>query len=124
MNELTEPLVLHVEDNADDEMLVKRAMRAGVPPNNLISARDGREAHGYLFEQKLLGGLTEYRLPDLIILDLKLPIMGGIEILEKIRSTDDTKQIPVVVLTSSDEAKDIERCYQLGVNSYVPKPVD
>ncbi len=124
MNELTEPLVLHVEDNVDDEMLVKRAMRAGVPSNTLISARDGREAVGYLFEEKLLGGLTEHRFPDLIILDLKLPIMGGIEILEKIRASEQTKHIPVVVLTSSDEAKDIERCYQLGVNSYVPKPVD
>jgi two-component system, response regulator len=124
MNELNEPLVLHVEDNVDDEMLVKRAMRAGVPSNNLVVAHDGREAFGYLFEQKLLGGLTEHRLPDLIILDLKLPIMGGTEILEKIRATEGTKHIPVVVLTSSDEAKDIERCYQLGVNSYVPKPVD
>lgn len=124
MNELTEPLVLHVEDNADDEMLVKRALRAGVPSNNLISARDGREACGYLFEHKLLGGMSEHRYPDLILLDLKLPIMNGIEILEKIRLTEETKHIPVVVLTSSDEAKDIERCYQLGVNSYVPKPVD
>lgn len=124
MNELSEPLVLHVEDNGDDEMLVKRAMRAGVPANNLIAARDGREACNYLFDEKLIGGLTEHRLPDLIILDLKLPIMGGIEILEKIRSTERTRQIPVVVLTSSDEAKDIERCYQLGANSYVPKPVD
>jgi two-component system response regulator len=124
MNELNAPLVLHVEDNADDEMLVKRAMRAGVPSNTLIAARDGREACGYLFEEKLLGGLIEHRLPDLIILDLKLPIMGGTEILEKIRANDQTKRIPVVVLTSSDEAKDIDRCYQLGVNSYVPKPVD
>lgn len=124
MSELTEPLVLHVEDNADDEMLVKRALRSGVPSNTLVAARDGREACGYLFEGKLLGGLSEHRLPDFIILDLKLPIMGGLEVLEKIRSTESTKRIPVVVLTSSDEAKDIERCYQLGVNSYVAKPVD
>jgi len=124
MSDLTEPLVLHVEDNVDDEMLVKRALRSGVPNNTLIAARDGREANGYLFEGKILGGLSEHRLPNLIILDLKLPIMGGIEILEKIRSTTDTKHIPVVILTSSDEARDIERCYQLGANSYVAKPVD
>ncbi|MBC8065479.1 MAG: response regulator [Chlorobia bacterium] len=124
MSELTEPLVLHVEDNADDEMLVKRALRTGVPGNTLIAARDGKEACGYLFEGKLLGGLSEHRLPDLILLDLKLPIIGGLEILEKIRKVEATKRIPVVVLTSSDEARDIERCYQLGVNSYVAKPVD
>lgn len=124
MSELTEPLVLHVEDNADDEMLVKRALRTGVPGNTLVVARDGREAFGYLFEGKILGGLAEHRLPDLVILDLKLPIMGGLEILEKIRTTEATRQIPVVVLTSSDEEKDIQKCYQLGVNSYVPKPVD
>lgn len=124
MADLNEPLVLHVEDNVDDEMLVKRALRTGVPPNTLVSARDGREAFAYLFEQKLLTGLVEHRLPDLILLDLKLPIMGGLEILEKVRALPDTRQIPVVVLTSSDERKDLERCYQLGVNSYVPKPVD
>ena len=124
MSDLTEPLVLHVEDNVDDEMQVKTALRSGVPNNTLVAARDGKEAYSYLFEGKLLGGLTEHRLPNLIILDLKLPIMGGIEILEKIRSTDETRHIPVVVLTSSDEARDIERCYQLGVNSYVAKPVD
>ncbi len=124
MSDLTEPLVLHVEDNVDDEMLVKRALRSGVPQNTLINARDGREAFAYLFEGKLLSGLTEHRLPNLILLDLKLPILGGLDILEKLRSTEATKQIPVVVLTSSDEERDIERCYRLGANSYVAKPVD
>jgi two-component system response regulator len=124
MSDLTDPLVLHVEDNDDDEMLVKRALKAGVPDNVLLSARDGKEAVGYLFEGKSLGGMVEHRLPDLIILDLKLPIVGGLELLERIRATEATKKIPVVVLTSSDESKDIERCYQLGVNSYVAKPVD
>lgn len=124
MNELFEPLVLHVEDNADDEMLVKRALRNIVTSKALVSARDGREAHAFLFEEKPLAGMTEHRLPDLVLLDLKLPIMGGLELLEKIRSTEATREIPVVVLTSSDEARDVERCYQLGVNSYVPKPVN
>jgi two-component system response regulator len=124
MGELSESLVLHVEDNVDDEMLVKRALRHDVPPNRLVAARDGREAAEYLFERKLLAGLNEHRLPDLIILDLKLPILGGLELLERIRSTPETMRIPVVVLSSSDEVRDVERCYQLGVNSYVPKPVD
>lgn len=124
MNELFEPLVLHVEDNVDDEMLVKRALRSIVSANSIVSARDGREAYSYLFEKKLLGGMVEYRLPDLILLDLKLPIMGGLELLEKMRATEDTRAIPVVVLTSSDEHRDVERCYQLGANSYVAKPVD
>jgi two-component system response regulator len=124
MSELSEPLVLHVEDNADDEMLVRRAMRTGVPANQLINARDGKEACDYLFEGRVLAGLTEYRLPDLIVLDLKLPIHGGLEILERIRRTEATRQIPVVIMTSSDEVRDIEKCYRLGANSYVPKPVD
>jgi two-component system, response regulator len=124
MSEFTEAMVLHVEDNVDDEMLVKRAFKSGVPKNNLVAARDGREAIAYLFEGKLLGGMAEHRLPDLILLDLKLPIIGGLEILERIRTADETKHIPVVVLSSSDEAKDVERCYQLGVNSYVTKPVE
>ena len=124
MNELFEPLVLHVEDNIDDEMLVKRAFRSGVPSNVLVTAQDGKEAYGYLFEKKLLGGILEHRQPDLVLLDLKLPIMGGLELLEKIRGTDETRQIPVVVLTSSDEQRDVEQCYRLGVNSYVTKPVD
>lgn len=124
MNQLFEPLVLHIEDNLDDEMLVKRAFRNGVPPNVLVNAQDGKEAYGFLFEGKVLGGLLEHRLPDLVLLDLKLPIMGGLELLEKIRATEATSQIPVVVLTSSDEQRDVEQCYRLGVNSYVTKPVD
>jgi two-component system response regulator len=124
MGDYSEPLVLHVEDNVDDEMLVKRALRHGVPQNRLISARDGREASEYLFDGRLLSGLNEHRLPDLILLDLKLPILSGLELLERIRSTPETMRIPVVVLSSSDEVRDVERCYQLGVNSYVPKPVD
>lgn len=123
MSELSEALVLHVEDNPDDEMLVKRAFR-DLDGSTIVVARDGREAQGYLFEGRLLGGLTEHRLPDLILLDLKLPIMGGLELLELIRANEATRNIPVVVLTSSDEAKDVQRCYQLGVNSYVAKPVE
>src|SRR5689334_10044501 len=118
MNEFFEPLVLHVEDNVDDEMLVKRALRNVVASKSIVSARDGREAYGFLFEKKPLGGMTEHRLPDLILLDLKLPIMGGLELLEKLRATEETRAIPVVVLTSSDEHRDVERCYQLGANSY------
>jgi two-component system response regulator len=124
MGELSEALVLHVEDNVDDEMLVKRAFRHDVPANRILAAHDGKEASEYLFEGKLLAGLNEHRLPDLILLDLKLPILGGIELLERIRSTPSTMRIPVVVLSSSDEARDVERCYELGANSYVAKPVD
>lgn len=110
--------ILLVEDNADDEQLTLRAMRLSDVPNIIRVARDGAEALDYLF------GEGAKRLPDLVLLDLKLPKVSGLEVLNKIRSSDLTKTLPIVVLTSSDEERDIVESYNLGANSYVRKPVD
>ena len=115
----TEPkTILLVEDNADDEQLTLRAMRQSDIPNIIRVARDGAEAIDYLF------GATAGRLPDLVLLDLKLPKISGLEVLQRIRAEDHSKALPVVILTSSDEERDIVKSYNLGANSYIRKPVD
>jgi two-component system, response regulator len=116
-------LVLVVEDNADDERLTVRALKMGQPVR-IVVARDGREALEYLFEGRILGDLEQHEYPDLVLLDLKLPKVNGIEILKRIRESGPTQQIPVVVLTSSDEERDISQCYANGSNSYICKPID
>ena len=116
----TEPkTILLVEDNADDEQLTLRAMRQSEVPNIIRVARDGAEAIEHLF-----GPSAPTRLPDLILLDLKLPKVSGLEVLHRIRKEQVTRALPVVVLTSSDEEKDIIESYNLGANSYIRKPVD
>jgi CheY-like chemotaxis protein len=110
--------ILLVEDNSDDEQLTLRAMRQSEVPNIIRVARDGAEALDQLF------GPTAARLPDLILLDLKLPKVNGLEVLKRLRTEEKTKSLPVVVLTSSDEERDILESYNLGANSYIRKPVD
>jgi two-component system response regulator len=110
--------ILLVEDNADDEQLTLRAMRQSDIPNIIRVARDGAEAIDKLF------GDGSGRLPDLVLLDLKLPKINGLEVLQRIRQDDKTKTLPVVILTSSDEERDIVESYNLGANSYIRKPVD
>ena len=115
----TEPkTILLVEDNADDEQLTLRALRQSDIPNMIRVARDGAEAIDYLF------GSASGSLPDLVLLDLKLPKISGLEVLQKIRSEDRSRALPVVILTSSDEERDIVKSYDLGANSYIRKPVD
>jgi two-component system response regulator len=111
--------ILLVEDNADDEQLTLRAMRQSDVPNIIRVARDGAEALDQLF-----GSGAKSRLPDLVLLDLKLPKVSGLEVLHRIRSEPSTRALPIVVLTSSDEEKDIIESYNLGANSYIRKPVD
>lgn len=116
----TEPkTILLVEDNADDEQLTLRAMRQSEVPNIIRVARDGAEAIDHLF-----GVSAGKRLPDLVLLDLKLPKISGLEVLQRIRAEQATKTLPIVVLTSSDEERDIVESYSLGANSYIRKPVD
>jgi len=109
-----------VEDNADDEQLTLRAMRRSEVPNIIRVARDGEEALQFLFGD----GTITPKLPDLLLLDLKLPKVNGLEVLERVRKDERTKTMPIVVLTSSDEERDIVESYNLGANSYVRKPVD
>jgi two-component system response regulator len=109
--------ILLVEDNADDEQLTLRAMRQSDIPNMIRVARDGAEAL-----EKLFG--AGQHLPDLVLLDLKLPKVSGLEVLQRIRAEEKTKTLPVVILTSSDEERDIVDSYELGANSYIRKPVD
>lgn len=116
--------ILLVEDNPDDEELTLRALRHHNIANDVIIARDGVEALDYLFARGEYAGRKEDGLPQVVLLDLKLPKMDGLEVLRAMRADERTKALPVVVLTSSNEEKDIVDSYNFGANSYVRKPVD
>ncbi len=115
--------ILLVEDNPDDEALTMRAFRKNNIRNEIIVARDGAEALDYLFGTGAHGGRGP-SLPQVVLLDLKLPKVDGLEVLRRIRSDPRTSLLPVVILTSSKEQQDIINGYRLGCNSYVRKPVD
>jgi two-component system, response regulator len=122
---LTRKTILLVEDNRDDEELTLRALRKSNIMNQVIVARDGEEALDYLFGSHAIGKSTEMEfLPAVVLLDLKLPKVSGIEVLREIRSNPRTHRLPVVVLTSSKEDRDLAEVYDLGANSYLYKPVD
>jgi len=116
--------ILLVEDNPDDVELTLMALKASKILNPVIIARDGEEALDYLFGTGACAGRGMAAMPVLTLLDLKLPKIDGIEVLSRIRSDERTRLYPVVILTSSDEQKDILNGYRLGANSYVRKPVD
>jgi two-component system response regulator len=121
---ITDETILLVEDNPDDVELTLRAFRKNNIANNVVVARDGVEALDYLF---CLGVYTERNIKDtprLILLDLKLPKVDGLQVLERLRSDKSTRLIPVVILTSSKEEQDLISGYKTGANSYVRKPVD
>jgi two-component system, response regulator len=120
MSEINPAYILLVEDNPDDEKLTLRALRQSEIPNETVVARDGEEACNFLFAD----APSDQRMPDLVLLDLKLPKVGGLEILQRMRRDDRTKSVPIVILTSSDEERDIMMSYNLGANSYIRKPVD
>ena len=109
-------LILLVEDDPDHELLTIRALKKSNIANDIRVARDGEEAINILFKENMR--------PQVILLDLKLPKVEGLEVLRRIRETEATRMLPVVVLTSSDEERDVVRSYQLGVNSYIRKPVN
>lgn len=118
------PKVLLVEDNPDDEALTLRAFRKSNLTNEIVIARDGVEALDYLFGTGTYAGRDVEDLPQLVLLDLKLPKVDGLEVLQRIRESDITKTLPVVILTSSKEQEDLLTSYSLGANSYIRKPVD
>ena len=114
--------ILLVEDNPDDEALTLRALKRNNILNDVVVARDGAEALDYLFSPERLG--DGGKLPEVVLLDLKLPKIDGLEVLRRIRGKDSTRRLPVVILTSSNEERDIIAGYDLGANSYIRKPVD
>lgn len=116
--------ILLVEDNADDEVLTLRALRKNNIRNEVVVARDGAEALDYLFGTGAYKQRDTIPLPQVVLLDLKLPKIDGLEVLERIRANKRTKLLPIVILTSSNEEQDRLRGYDLGANSYVRKPVD
>lgn len=115
--------IVLVEDNMSDAELAIRALKKKNLANNLIHLHDGEEALHFIFGQGAYANRDVSRNPKLILLDLKMPKLNGMEVLAKIKADEKTRIIPVVVLTSSKEDPDIETCYRLGVNSYIVKPV-
>jgi two-component system response regulator len=116
--------IILVEDNADDADLTMRALRKNNLTSSLIHLQDGEEALDYIFCKGAFSGRSPGDIPKLILLDLKMPKVDGIEVLRQLKSDVRTKVIPVVLLTSSNEDRDIVECYRLGVNSYIVKPVE
>jgi CheY-like chemotaxis protein len=123
MEQFEQVEILLVEDNALDAELTMRALKNGGLANRLLWVKDGQEALDFLFRQGEYAD-REDTVPRLVLLDLKMPKVDGIEVLKAVKAAERTKRIPVVVMTSSQEERDVAQSYDLGVNSYVVKPVD
>ncbi len=121
---MKDKVILLVEDNPDDELLTLRALRKNNVLNEVVVARDGVEALDYLFATGAYAGRDTGVMPQLILLDLKLPRIDGLEVLRRLRADERTRLLPVVILTSSREQQDMVDGYGLGANSYVRKPVN
>jgi len=121
---MDDKVILLVEDNADDEVLTLRALKKNNIRNEVIVARDGSEALDYLFGTGIHAGRNLSVMPQIILLDLKLPKVDGFEVLNRVRAAEMTKFLPVVILTTSNEDQDRIRGYGLGANSFVRKPVE
>jgi two-component system response regulator len=116
--------ILLVEDNLDDEALTRRALKKNNISNEVVVARDGAEALDYLFGTGKYEGRDLSDMPQLVLLDLKLPKVDGLEVLRRMRADERTRLLPVVILTSSREQQDLVDGYGYGANSYIRKPVD
>jgi CheY-like chemotaxis protein len=116
--------ILLVEDNPSDVDLTRRALQKSRIANELVVAEDGQEALDYLLRNLPLAGANMDELPALILLDLKLPRVDGLQVLRQIRADERTSRLPVVILTTSSEEQDIAQSYDLGANSFIRKPVD
>lgn len=121
---INEHVILLVEDNKSDEELALRALKKANVSNKIVVVRDGAAALDYLFARGTYEGRDTREVPQVVLLDLNLPKMGGLEVLREIRADERTRLCPVVVLTSSKEDRDLEGAYELGCNSYIVKPVD
>ncbi len=116
--------ILLVEDNMGDAELTIRALTKKKLANNLVHLENGADALDYLFGEGIYLDRNVNNLPKIILLDLNMPKVGGIEVLRRIKSDERTKKIPVIILTSSQQDPDIDICYSLGANSYIVKPVE
>lgn len=123
-NKLNEVEILLVEDNASDAELVIRALRKVNLANHLVHVKDGEEALQFIFAEGKFAEREMKNIPRVILLDIKMPKVDGIEVLRRIKQHEDTKWVPVVIMTSSKEEQDIIKSYELGVNSFVVKPLD
>jgi two-component system, response regulator len=121
---MTNKIILLVEDNPDDETLTVRALKKNNIVNKVVVVRDGVEALDYLFVTGAHSGRDITEMPEVVLLDLKLPKMDGLEVLKRLRADSRTELLPVIILTSSKEEQDLINGYKLGANSYVRKPVD
>lgn len=121
---MSDRVILLVEDNSDDEVLAVKALKKSNLMNGVVVAHDGVEALDYLFGVGTYAGRDLAVQPGVILLDLKLPRLDGLEVLRRLRSDERTRRLPVVVLTSSKEQQDLLQSYGLGANSYIRKPVD
>ncbi|OGQ88082.1 MAG: two-component system response regulator [Deltaproteobacteria bacterium RIFOXYD12_FULL_56_24] len=117
-------MILLVEDNPDDEALTLRALKKNNILNKVVVARDGAEALDFLFGTGVHAGRDAALLPEVILLDLNLPKLNGLEVLKQLRNHQQTSLLPVVILTTSNEDRDKIESYRLGCNSYIRKPVD
>lgn len=124
MSQSTRGELLVVEDNENDVELILRAIKSINLLNKVHVIRDGEEALNYIFAKNKSGKQDIEHMPKVILLDLKLPKLSGLDILKRLKSDERTRSIPVVVLTSSRESSDLNQCYELGVNSYIVKPFD
>ena len=121
---MNEKLILLVEDNEDDQILTIQALKSSNIRNEIVIANDGVEALDFLFGTGMYQGRDLSIMPQIILLDIKLPRVDGLEVLQQIRANGSTKHLPVVILTSSREEQDLMKSYSLGANSYIRKPVD
>ena len=121
---MNDKIILLVEDNPDDELLTLRALKKNNITNEVIVARDGAEALDYLLGTGTDPDQASKVLPQVVLLDLRLPKIDGLEVLRRLRSEKRTELLPVVILTSSDEEQDVVKSYSLGANSFIRKPVD
>ena len=117
-------LILLIEDSPDDELLTIRALKKNNILNDVVVARDGSEALDFIFGTGTYAGRDTSELPHLVLLDLKLPKIDGLEVLRQLRKDERTSMLPVVILTSSKEESDLAKSYKFGANSYIRKPVD
>jgi CheY-like chemotaxis protein len=124
MSELQEIDILMAEDNARDAEMTERALRKHNLANRLVWVRDGAEALDFIYCRGKYASRDSARLPRLLLLDLKMPRLDGIEVLRAIKADERMRAIPVVVMTSSNEERDVVESYRLGVNSYIVKPID